>query len=287
MTRCSSTSLLQEVWLRPPAASSPDQRKKAGWYTVNEEKTQKEFQDYHQILIHNDITVRLLPPAIDPDSIYLYDNMLHTPWGIIIYQSQKANRIHESEEVTSFIRSHTKLSILGRINAPGYIDGGDVFWLTPQCLAFGLSWRSNREGALQLQALLRPFGIEVRCYDLPNMFGEHICLHLMSLISPLRTDLALIYEQGLPIRLQQDLQNEGYELIHVPSCEWDTSSSTPRLASNVLALGKNRVISLSGNPITAQRIRDCGLTLIEFHAPNLCNAGTGGPTCLTSVVSRA
>ncbi|MAA78199.1 MAG: hypothetical protein CL916_02985, partial [Deltaproteobacteria bacterium] len=92
---------------------------------------------------------------------------------------------------------------------------------------------------------------------------------------------------ALPIRLRQDLHKLGYKLISVPPSEWDTATSIPRLATNVLALGDNRAISLSGNPITAKIIRENGILLTEISAPNLCNAGTGGPTCLTSVVSRA
>lgn len=285
--RRSSTSTLKHVWLRRPTISSQRQRDRAGWYPVHETSLIDEFQGYQRLLESQDISITLLPDATDPDSIYLYDAMLHTPWGIVIYQSKKLNRMHESEEVYAYIHHHTDTPILGRIKAPGYIDGGDVFWLTPHCLVFGLSWRSNLEGANQLQNILAPFNIEVRCYDVPNLFGRHICLHMMSLISPLREDLALIYEPGLPIRLYRDLREEGYSLISVSEEEWDTANNPPRLASNVLALGDNRAISLSGNPITAQRIRDQGMTLIEFDAPNLCNAGTGGPTCLTSVVSRA
>ena len=287
MTRCSSTSTIQNVWLRSPPISSIKQREQANWFPIHEEQMQNEFLLYQQLLIDNGINVTILPPGDNPDSIYLYDSMLHTPWGIIIYQSCKANRTRESNEIRAYITETTDIPILGQITFPGHIDGGDVFWLSPTCLAVGLSWRTNLLGANQLQAYLSPFGIEVRCYDVPDLFGENVCLHLMSLVSPIREDLALVYEPALPIRLRQDLHHFGYKLISVPISEWDSATCFPRLASNVLAIGDNRAISLAGNPITAQKIREHGITLIEFSAPNLCNAGTGGPTCLTSVVSRA
>ena len=287
MPRCSSTSKIQHVWLRSPPSSSETQREQAHWFPIDEEQLKIEFVRYQQLLTKEDIEITVLPPGINPDSIYLYDAMIHTPWGIIIYQSCKPNRTEESNEIRAYITETTDIPILGQITPPGYVDGGDVFWLSPTCIALGLSWRTNKNGAEQLQAYLAPFGIEVRCYDLPDLFGEHICLHLMSLVSPLREDLALVYEPALPIRLRQDLRRFGYKLISVPIAEWDNATSFPKLASNVLALGDNKAISLSGNPITAQKIRDNGMTLTEFSAPNLCNAGTGGPTCLTSVVSRA
>lgn len=287
MKSCSSTSKIQHVWLRTPCLSSVEQRVQAHWFPINEEHLHEEFLAYHRLLCEKGIDVTILPSGTNPDSIYLYDTLLHTPWGIIIYQSCKSNRISESNEIQDYILENTKTPILGKIRPPGYIDGGDVFWLSPTCLALGLSWRTNREGALQLQKFLAPFHIEVRCYDVPNLFGEQICLHLMSLVSPLRDDLALIYEPALPIRLHQDLRSFGYQLISVPESEWDTPTSIPRLATNVLALGEDQAISLSGNPITAKKMREHGILLTEISAPNLCNAGTGGPTCLTSVVSRA
>lgn len=287
MTRCSSTSKIQHVWLSPPPLSSAKQREQAHWFPIDEKNLQNEFSSYHRLLCEKGIEVTILPPGTNPDSIYLYDTLLHTPWGIIIYHSRKPNRRTESNEIRAYIADNTSSTILGQIAPPGYIDGGDVFWLSSKCLALGLSWRTNQHGAKQLQDLLSPFGVEVRCYDLPNVFGTEICLHLMSLISPLREDLALIYAPALPIRLYQDLCAHGYNLISVPTSEWDTATSFPKLATNVLALGENRAISLSGNPITAQKVREHGILLTEFSAPNLCNAGTGGPTCLTSVVSRA
>ena len=187
----------------------------------------------------------------------------------------------EANEIRTFITENTDTPILGQITPPGYIDGGDVFWLSPTCLALGLSWRTNQNAAKQLQAYLAPFGVEIRCYDLPDLFGEHVCLHLMSVISLLREDLALVYEPALPIRLRQDLLRFGYKLISVPIAEWDTATCFPKLASNVLALGDNKAISLAGNPATAQKIRDNGIILTEFSAPNLCNAGTVSYTHLT------
>lgn len=286
MTACSSVSHLQKVWLRPPANPSQDELDQANWEPIVIRTLHDEFHHYHQLLSDLHIDVVLLPPAQNPDGIYLYDTMLHTKWGVIVFQSPKKNRIPESEEILAYLQEHN-ISILGRIGGSGTIDGGDVCWLSPTCLVVGISWRSNREGAHQLRYMLSPFGIEVRMYDIPNLFGSQVCLHLMSLISPLRPDLALVYPQALPTRLYQDLLSDGYTLIAVPEEEWDIPNQPSRLATNVLSLGQNRAISVAGNPITAQRIREQGFTLFELDAPNLCNAGTGGPTCLTVAVYRA
>ena len=281
MNRCSSTTELVHAWLRPPPETNEEQRSLANWFPINPAELQAEFFQFHRTLLRHGVQVTLLPTGKNPDSIYLYDSLLHTPWGVIIFLSQKNNRREESDEIFTYIRSKTNIPILGRISAPGYVDGGDLFWLSEKILAVGLSWRTNTEGLRQLQTFFAPFGVEVRGYDLPNLFGKNVCLHLMSLVSPLRENLALVYEPGVPIRLYEDLRRLGYKLICVPETEWDSVHEVPRLASNVLSLGKNRAISLNGNPITASRIRNEGITVIEIEAPNLCNAGTGGPTCLT------
>ena len=278
---CSSVLPIQSVWLRPPGNPSVLALQEAGWnLPVSIEDLQHEFNRYHQLLCSLGIEVTLVPSSNNPDAIYLYDVLLSTPWGFVILQSQKKNRRQESEDLSLFIKKH-HLPILGRIQGEGYIDGGDLFWMTPQCLAMGLSWRSNMEGAKQLRTLLAPYNIHVQTYDLPNLYGKSVCLHLMSLVSPILPNLALVCQHALPIRLQQDLENLGYTLLPVHPEEWDS------LGSNVLSLGNHRVISLAGNPKTTQQLRQNAIEVLEFHAPNLCLAGTGGPTCLTMVYIRA
>ena len=239
-----------------------------------------EFDSYHQLLLSLGIEVTLLPSSSNPDAIYLYDVLLSTPWGFVILKSAKKNRRQESTELRQVLETNN-LPILGSIEGKGCIDGGDLFWIHPHLLAMGLSWRSNIEGAKQLQALLAPYQIHVETYDLPNLYGQSVCLHLMSLVSPIHQKLALVCETALPIRLHQALEEHGYSLLSVPPEEWDS------LGSNVLALGHHRVISLAGNPQTTTKLRQEGIEVIEFHAPNLCLAGTGGPTCLTMVHRRA
>ena len=278
---CSSVLPIQSVWLRPPGTPSLLSLQEAGWKTpICLDELHQEFNTYHQLLQSLGIEVNLVPSSPNPDSIYLYDVLLSTPWGFVILQSRKKNRTTESTELRNFIEKNN-LPILGNIKGNGYIDGGDLFWIHPHLLAMGLSWRSNIEGAKQLRKLLSPYQIQVEAYDLPNLYGQSVCLHLMSLVSPIHQNLALVCETALPIRLHQALEQHGYTLLSVPPEEWES------LGSNVLALGHRRVISLAGNPQTKKRLQKAGIEVIEFHGPNLCLAGTGGPTCLTMVYRRA
>ena len=57
---------------------------------------------------------------------------------------------------------------LGRIEAPGTIEGGDTFWLRPDLFCIGRSLRTNADGARQLAALV---GGDVRIFDVPYWRG--------------------------------------------------------------------------------------------------------------------
>ena len=61
--------------------------------------------------------------------------------------------------------------------------------------------------------LLAPHGIEVLGFDLPLWHGEEACLHLMSVISPLADDLALVYSPLLPAAFYQLLKARGITLV--------------------------------------------------------------------------
>ena len=63
--------------------------------------------------------------------------------------------------------------------------------------------------------------------------------------------------------------------------EWDY------LCTNVLALGDKRLVVIENSIITNQRLEAAGFELNFIAAPNLCLAGTGGPTCLSRAVPKA
>ena len=66
-------------------------------------------------------------------------------------------------EVDLAERSYAELGIpvIGRIEAPGTVEGGDTLWLDERTLAVGRGYRTNDEGIRQLSALLAPHGIDI------------------------------------------------------------------------------------------------------------------------------
>ena len=105
-------------------------------------------------------------------------------------------------------------------------------------------------------------------------------MHLLSLISPLAADLAIVYLPLMPVRLVELLEARGIELVHVPEHEFET------MGCNVLALGPRRALALDGNPETRRRLEAAGVEVLVYVGQELSRKGDGGPTCLTRPLSR-
>src|SRR3954467_11311114 len=84
------------------------------------------------------------------------------------------------------------MSVVGRIVPPGRIEGGDVVWLDAHTLVVGRGYRTNDAGIDQLRSLLGP-SVDIAVVPLPHWTGEGDVMHLMSLISPVDADLAVVY----------------------------------------------------------------------------------------------
>ena len=91
------------------------------------------------------------------------------------------------------------IPIIGAIEAPGTVDGGDVMWLRPDLVAIGRSHRTNQAGIAQLTPML---GVAAQVFDLPYDLGPGACLHLMSTISLVSGDLAVVDLRRLPAGLE-------------------------------------------------------------------------------------
>ena len=131
-----------------------------------------------------------------------------------------------------------------------------------------------------MRALLEPHGVEVISAPLPYGTGPSACLHLMSLMSLLDEQTALVDLPWLAVETVELLQSRGYRLIEIEYSERDT------LACNVLSLGEKRLLALEENQKTNQKLRQAGFDVRTFPGSELCINGGGGPTCLTRPLLR-
>jgi N-dimethylarginine dimethylaminohydrolase len=105
--------------------------------------------------------------------------------------------------------------------------------------------------------------------------------HLMSFISPIDRDLAVVYSPLMPVAFRELLLDRGLTLVEVPDEEFET------MATNVLAIGPRRCVMLSGNPVTRARLEHAGAEVVEYEGAEISLKGGGGPTCLTRPLSRS
>lgn len=217
------------------------------------------------------------------DAMFTHDPSLVTNAGAVLLSMGKPLRV---AEVALHEKAYRKagIPILGRVEAPGTVEGGDCVWLDAATLAIGRGVRSNEAGISQVRALLAPLGIEVLGFDLPLWQGEEACLHLMSVISPLRDDLALVHSPLLPAAFWQLLRARGIGLVEGDADEFKASFG---LSLNVLPTAPGQVVMVAGFPKTAAAMEAAGCRVETFAADALCLACEGGPTCLTRPVLRA
>ena len=213
------------------------------------------------------------------DSIYCRDASIATDFGIIICNMGKQGRIHEPYAQLEAYKMNN-VNILGEIKFPGTLEGGDVAWLDQNTLAVGHTYRTNEEGISQLEGLLQPKGIEIIVVELPHYKGKSDVFHLMSILSPVDKNLAVVYSPLMPIKFRNQLLERGFQLIEVPEQEFDS------MGCNVLAVAPRDCLMVAGNPITRKLLEDAGASVHIYEGNEISVKGGGGPTCLTRPIDR-
>lgn len=216
------------------------------------------------------------------DSVFTHDPSLMTDRGALILSMGKPLRAREPSLHEETYR-RLGIPILGRVEVPGQVEGGDCVWLDARTLVIGRGVRSNQEGIQQVSNLLTPLGVSVYGFDLPLWQGEEACLHLMSVISPLADDLALVYSPLLPAPFYQMLKARNIRLVEGDAEEFAASNG---LSLNVLPTSPHKVIAVAGFTKTKAAMEAAGCTVEIFEADALCIACEGGPTCLTRPILR-
>jgi N-dimethylarginine dimethylaminohydrolase len=143
-----------------------------------------------------------------------------------------------------------------------------------------VGFRTNAEGMRQLGAMLAPLGVTVLPVELPWYQGPDACLHLMSLISLLAQDLAVVYLPLLAVPFVQALERRGVRLLAVPEAEFLT------MATNVLALAPGELLMLEGNPLTQAMLTAAGCEVQTYCGREISLKAEGGATCLTRPLLR-
>jgi N-dimethylarginine dimethylaminohydrolase len=242
----------------------------------------EEYDRLVDLLRGFDIDLRLLPedPRVGLDSLYPRDAAIACNRGMILCNMGKAQRRNEPQVLAETLRE-MQVPILGGIRGEGTFEGGDAVWIDEGTLAVGRGYRTDDEGIAQLRELLGDCVDELVVVPLPHHRGPDDVFHLMSMLSPLDRDLALVYSPLLPVPFRELLLSRGIRLVEVPDAEFES------MACNVLALAPRRCLMIAGNPQTRRRLEVAGVEVLEFEGREICLKGAGGPTCLTRPIRRA
>lgn len=245
-------------------------------------KAQHEYDKFLSILKQHVEQIDFLPASesVGLDSLYAHDPVKFTKNGAIILKSGKKLRQPEAEVYKQFLQEKG-IPIIGELTGDAVCDGGDIVWLNDRTLLVGRGYRTNDEAIRQLKEITKDLVDEFIVVQLPHDQGENECLHLMSFISLVDEDLAVVYSRLMPVFLRQMLIERGIQLIEVSEDEY------LRLGCNVLALAPRVCMIASENPSTKQQLLDAGATVYEYEGNEISYLGTGGPTCLTCPVVRS
>jgi N-dimethylarginine dimethylaminohydrolase len=216
------------------------------------------------------------------DSIYVRDASVVCDRGLILCNMGKPLRAGEPAAQEAALRNvaPSVCSIVGAIRDPGRLEGGDVVWLDDRTLAVGRGYRTNDEGIRQLRALLGGEVDDFLIVPLPHWRGAADVFHLMSIVSPVDRDLAIVYSPLMPVPLREWLLDRGFALVDVPDEEFAT------MGANVLALSPRTCVMLGGNPRTREALERAGAEVFEYDGQEISVKGGGGPTCLTRPLGR-
>jgi dimethylargininase len=276
----SQTATLRRVLVRAPRAEDCVRWREFGWRAAPDPVAiAAEHEALVAELVHFGAEVVLaeepLPGALD--AIYAYDPALVADAGAILLRPGKELRQGEPAALARDLE-RAGAPVAAALEAPALAEGGDTLWLDERTLLVGLGYRTNEAGADALRRVLPD--VEVLTFDLPHYRGPGEVLHLLSFVSPLDADLALVYPPLAPTRLLQLLAARGIELVEVPDEEYGS------LGCNVLALGPRVALALDGNPETRRRMEAAGVDVRVYKGAELSLKGDGGPTCLTRPLLR-
>ena len=213
------------------------------------------------------------------DSVYVCDPVWTCGQGAIVLRSAKPVRVGEGEAMVAPLEA-AGVPIAGRLTGTATADGGDMVWLDNETLAVARGYRTNAEAHRQLDEILAAEGARTLRFDLPHDRGAAHVLHLMSFISPVTHDLAVVFEPLAPVTLMQELQERGIGIIPLGEDEYHS------MGCNILATAPGVVVVLDGNPNVRRAMEAKGIEVHAYQGGDVSLKGDGGPTCLTRELLR-
>jgi N-dimethylarginine dimethylaminohydrolase len=270
---------LRRVLVRAPEESALANWQAYGWRSAPDGNRLRSEHAYFCALLAEagaEVVQGRAPADGDPDAIYAHDASFICDDGAIVLRPGKALRRVEAAAAAQDLEA-AGVPVVAMLDAPACAEAGDLVWLDEQTLFAGRTYRTNGAGIDAIAAAIP--AVDVIAFDLPHADGPGSVLHLMSVISMLDRDLAVVYPRLAPVRLLELLAERGIPTIEVPDEEFDS------MGPNVLALAPRVALVADGNPETRRRLEAAGVDVTAYASVEL-GKGDGGPTCLTRPLLR-
>jgi N-dimethylarginine dimethylaminohydrolase len=252
----------------------------AGWRVPDTDRLRREHDGFVELLdgLGVDVVVADAPEGM-VDACFAYDPVFVTGAGAVELQMRKPARQPEPAFLAAEVEK-AGVPVVGRLTGSATADGGDMCWLDESTLAVGRGYRTNAAAHEQLGEILGREGVTVERADLPHHLGAAHVMHLMSVVSPVAPDLAVVFEPLAPVPLLEMLAERGYRTVACHPDELDAQGC------NVLAVRPGVVVMGDSAPRTRAAIEAAGVE-VHVYAADEINKGDGGPTCLTRPLLRA
>ncbi|WP_395494868.1 dimethylarginine dimethylaminohydrolase family protein [Acetobacter sp. KSO5] len=241
--------------------------------TIDRTALTEQFGELVSSLKGADVSCHFLKPHPDmPYQVYTRDSSQTTPFGTVVTRLMRKERVAEEGEIRSFYAPDE----IWKSCTKGHIEGGDIHIIRPGLLAVGVSGgRTDEAGAAEFISWFEEAGWTCRMIRFPEHF-----LHLDVIFTMVAENLAIAAVDCLADEDLDWFKTNGIRLLPVTYKE-----AMRDMGCNVLALGKDRVISPHHSTRINSMLRAEGLTVFDPKLDQFSRGG-GSVHCMTMPLRR-
>jgi N-dimethylarginine dimethylaminohydrolase len=211
-----------------------------------------------------------------PNGFFIRDLMLMTPEGAVVTRPASNTRAGEERFVAEALAA-AGVPVLMSVHGSGTFEGADVCWIDESLCFLAEGLRTNREGADQVERMLREIGVR----DVIRVGLPWGAMHLDGLLNILDRDLAVIWPRRTPFQIVDTLRRRGFRFVEIP----DEVEAQACLPMNFVALEPGRILMPAGGDRARERYEAAGVECHTIEIRELIKAG-GGIHCMTGFLKR-
>ncbi len=245
--------------------------------TLDVERTQRQHKALAQAYEKAGVNIHYVQPEnpATPNQMFCADLFFMTPEGAILARPASTVRAGEERWVARRL-AKIGVPIIRSIRGNGTFEGADAMWLDDKTVIVGCGFRTNDEGADQLDSILAEMNVDLIRIDMS--VGA---MHLMGMLRIVADDLAIAWPKRFVHRGVKALQERGYKVAWLP----DLAEVEQRKAFNIVTLGPRKILMPAGCPVTQGFFEELGIECITVEMDELVKAA-GAIGCLTGVIDR-